>query len=304
MKYFHTFRPSGVLSGILLLLSVSPLSAEIYSGPRETDHAIDGAVAADDQRIVEWADVIDSTRTMFGPRGSTAIDQNGGFNSLGDLDAAEIAAGVSPGFLTVLFPSGIGNGAGHDFAIFENGFAFGTNANGTSGLFAEFAYVDVSTNGSDFARFPSISLNTGPLPGGFGTNFSPFDVTNVYNLAGKHAAGFGTPFDLDELQGDALVAAGLLDLDNIQYVRLVDIPGDGSFLDSQGNPIVDNWLTSGSGGFDFRLGEGLGVGVMNISAVPEPGCFALLGLIAGIGSIRRKRVPRTLKPTVQCQPDA
>ncbi|WP_182865225.1 PEP-CTERM sorting domain-containing protein [Rhodopirellula sp. JC639] len=304
MKFSQTFRPSGALGGIVLLLFASPLSAEIYSGPRETNHAIDGAVAADDQRIVEWADVIDSTRTMFGPRGSSSIDQNGGFNSLGDLDTAEIADGDLPGFLTVQFPTGIGNGAGHDFAVFENGFTFGTNADGTPGLFAEFAYVDVSTNGSDFARFPSISLNTGALSGGFGSNFSPFDVTNVYNLAGKHAAGFGTPFDLDDLQGNALVAAGLLDLDNIQYVRLVDIPGDGSSLDSQGNPIVDNWLTSGSGGFDFRLGEGLGVGVMNISAVPEPGSFALLGLIATIGSLRRKRVGRSLKPTVQCQPAA
>ncbi|QDV44642.1 hypothetical protein Enr13x_45100 [Stieleria neptunia] len=281
-----------ILSGAVLFTSAaSPLFAEIYSGPTDTTHAIDGAIAADDGRLVAWADVIDSTRTMFGPRGSTSINQTGGFNSLGDLDATEIAAGVSPGFLTVSFSTGIGNGAGHDFAVFENGFVFGQNTEGTPGLFAEFAYVDVSTNGTDFARFPSISLNEGPLPGGFGTNFSPFDVTNVYNLAGKHAAGFGTPFDLDDLSADPLVTSGLLDLNNIRYVRLFDIPGDGSFTDSQGNPIVDNWITSGSGGFDFRLGEGIGVGVLNITAVPEPGGLALLGLVAGVGSLRRRRRP-------------
>ncbi|QDV82059.1 PEP-CTERM sorting domain-containing protein [Planctomycetes bacterium TBK1r] len=283
------FRPLIMSCAVLFASTPSTLFAEIYSGPNDTSHAIDGGIAADDERFVGWADVIDSTRTMFGPRGSTSINQTGGFNSLGDLDATEIAAGVSPGYLTVQFATGISNGAGHDFAVFENGFLFGKNAAGTPGLFAEFAYVDVSTNGTDFARFPSVSLNTGPLPGGFGNNFSPFDVTNVYNLAGKHAAGFGTPFDLDDLSTDPLVSGGLLDLNNIQYVRLFDIPGDGSFTDSRGNPIIDNWMTSGSGGFDFRLGEGLGVGVLNITAVPEPGGLVMLGLAGCVLSLRRTR---------------
>jgi len=49
----------------------------------------------------------------------------------------------------------------------------------------------------------------------------------------------GDPFDLDDLLNDPLVQEGLVDLDNINYIRLIDIPGDGSCLDSLGNPIYD-----------------------------------------------------------------
>jgi hypothetical protein len=89
----------------------SPACGDVYSGPQLTDHSIDAAIASDDTRFVEWADHIGPTRTMFAPRGSDAIDP-GGFNSLGDLDAGEIADGEQPGYLTVTFPRGIRNGTG------------------------------------------------------------------------------------------------------------------------------------------------------------------------------------------------
>jgi len=242
--------------------------AGLYSGPTDTAHAIDPAILSASPLIVEWADTIDSSRTYFAPVGSTTIS-NTGFNSLGDLDAAQIAAGDSPGFLTVTFPQGIRNGSGPDFAVFENGFEFGS----PNGLFAELAYVEVSSNGADFARFPSVSTNTAPVTGA--SPFAGYDMSNVYNLAGKHAGGFGTPFDLSDLLSDALVIGGAVDLNDVQYVKLVDIPGNGAFLDSQGNGILDNWLSTGTtGGFDFRLPAGQGVGV--IHAVPEPATAILL----------------------------
>ena len=267
------------VSALLLSLSATAASAGIYSGPAQTSHPIDAAIPSNSPLFTEWADAIDASRTYFAPRGATTISP-AGFNSLGDLDATQIAAGDQVGYLTVTFPTGVKNGAGADFAIFENGFAFGS----PTGLFAELAYVEVSSNGVDFARFPSISTNVTPVTGSGA--FAGFDMSNVYNLAGKHAGGFGTPFNLDDLISNPLVVDGSVNLASIQYVKLVDIPGNGSYLDSLGNPVRDNWLTTGSGGFDFRLPAGQGVGVIN--AVPEPSTLALAG-VAALLPWRRRR---------------
>jgi len=274
VRHFSTFM---MLAGLL----ASSAEAGPYSGPTDTTHPIDPAIPSTSPLFVEWANGIDANRTYFAPRGSTTISSTG-FNSLGDLDATQIANGDAPGYLTVTFPRGIRNGAGHDFAVFENGFVFPS----VPYLFAEFAFVEVSSNGTDFARFPAISTNT-TWQGTFGQSFGGFDVTNVHNLAGKHANGFGTPFDLDDLLGDPLVLGGVVNLNNIQYVKLVDIPGSGAFLDSLGNPILDAWLTSSpTGGFDFRLPVGQGVGV--IHAVPEPASALLCTLALGMELLRRR----------------
>ena len=89
--------------------------------------------------------------------------------SLGDMDATEIANWQSdpdtykgPGEITLNFDTTIYNGDGCDFAVFENSFG------SASGVFAELGYVEVSTDGDNFARFDSISLTEG-LVGGYGT---------------------------------------------------------------------------------------------------------------------------------------
>ncbi|HUT10266.1 MAG TPA: PEP-CTERM sorting domain-containing protein [Thermoguttaceae bacterium] len=189
----------------------------------------------------------------------------------------------APGTITVGFPRGIRNGTGPDFAVFENGPDYG------SGLVADLAYVEVSSDGINFARFDSVSMNTEYLDANFGTSYASIDETNVYNLAGKHQDGWGTPFDLEELADHALVTAGQLDLQNVLYVRMVDIPGvhDGTYVDSLGNPVLDAWVTLNSGGFDFRLSEGVGV----LHPVPEPGSMILLaaaGLSLGGLALRRR----------------
>ena len=206
--------------------------------------------------------------------------------SLDDMNADEIAAwqadpvnSPGPGTLTLGFDDAVTNGPGHDFATFENGFGA---PDGTS-IFAELGYVEVSTNGTDFARFPSISLTSATV-GGYGS----VDPSDVYNLVGKHVNAYGdswgTPFDLDDLLDHQLVLDDLVDLSEINYVRIVDIPGDGTWTDSQGNPIYDAWHTYGSGGVDF---EALGV----INQVPEPASLALLlgaGLVMGASRRRSK----------------
>src|SRR5690606_2238777 len=93
-----------------------------------------------------------------------------------------------------------------------------------------------------FARFPNASLTASPV-GAFGM----VDPTNLSGLAGKHRAGFGTPFDLSALPADAPVDRG-----NVRFVRIVDIVGDGSAEDSDGRPIHDPTPTVGSGGFDLE----------------------------------------------------
>jgi len=264
LSFTRTFALAAVVLAAGQLAIAGP-----YSGPTDTSHATDPAIPSDSSLFVEWANAIDATRTYFAPRGSTSISDTD-YNFLGDLDESEIINGDSSGFLTVTFSSGICDGSGHDFAVFENGFIFPNDPY----LFAELAHVEVSSNGDNFVRFPSISTNTS-WEGDYGRAFAGYDSTNIFNLAGKHAGGFGTPFDLADLLCDDLVLSGAVDLNNIQYVRLVDIPGNGSYLDSLGNPILDNWLTAEpTGGFDFRLPVGQGVGVIN--AVPEPSTVVLL----------------------------
>lgn len=199
--------------------------------------------------------------------------------SLGDLTAEEIAAGRQPGRITLTFgdpcdpnaPGRIRNGKGYDFAVFENALLsqITTPQGSVEGqLLAELGYVEVSSNGIDFARFPSVSLTPGPV-GPYGT-IVPGDV---HNLAGKHpnANGIciGTPFDLNDLADHPSVIAGSVDINDITYVRIVDIPGSGAFFDEafawiapntgpewgpypEAHPIYDQWPTWGSGGFDLE----------------------------------------------------
>ena len=205
--------------------------------------------------------------------------------SLDDMNQSEIDAwladpdsGNGPGYITLGFDTGICNGEGYDFAVFEN--AFGS----ANSVFAELGYVEVSTNGNDFARFDAVSLTEG-LVGGYGK----IDPTDVHNLAGKHVNAYGdsegTGFDLDELQDNDLVLSGLVDLNDINYIRIVDIPGSGDFTDSLGNPIYDAWHTFGSGGVDLEA-----IGVINTaSAVPVPSALMLLAAgLAGLAGLRRK----------------
>lgn len=219
---------------------------------------------------------------------SVALGPNGsGIVSLGDLDASQIAGGVLPGSITLQFSKAIVDKAGPDLAVFENAGEFFS----APYIFAELAYVEVSSNGTDFARFPSVSLNIEPddddvletdeLTVPFGRNFAGADTTNIHNLAGVHPSGIGTPFDLAELVAEPDVVSGAVDLLAIRYVRLVDIPGNGDYLDSLGNPIVDTWLTTGSGGLDLDA-----VGALNI---PEPASVALVLLASAAFVWRRVR---------------
>ncbi len=143
------------------------------------------------------------------------------------------------GVATLTFNRIIVNSIGPDFAIFENSF---------SDTYLELAFVEVSSDGNRFVRFPAVSLTqTETQVGGFGT----IEPTNIHNLAGKYRQGFGTPFDLDDLSDSTGI-----DLNNIRFVRVIDAVGsiseDYATFDSQGNMVNDPWSTPFSScGFDL-----------------------------------------------------
>ncbi len=201
--------------------------------------------------------------------------------TLGDMDLemqaeyfGPAASGAyHPGEITAVFnESPIVNGEGHDFATFENGFISGWTS---PYIFAELSYVEVSSNGVDFIRMPTHSL-TMEWPGAYGN----ISAQGVFGMTGKHVNAYGdswgTPFDLEWIADHPLVLDGTVDLNNIRYVKQVDIPGGGPkdaqgsytglFEDSYGNPIFDAWVTWGSGGADLD-----GIGVLNSSGADSDG---------------------------------
>lgn len=167
-------------------------------------------------------------------------------------DSYDIVSLGDGGSITLTFDHAIIDGAGADFCVFEN------SVNST---FLELAYVEVSYDGNTFYRFPSASLTATSVDSYALSN--PMDATNIDGLAGKYMQGYGTPFDLSVLN---LSQYGITE---INYIRLIDITGDGSCLDSFGNPIYDPYTTYGSGGFDLDA-----IGVLN--AIPEPDTYALM----------------------------
>ena len=188
-------------------------------------------------------------------------------NALGSVDLGDgtydpfgIVSLGDGGSLTLTFPAPVSDGPGPDFAVFENAF---------DARFLELAFAEVSSDGTNFTRFPAHALATNPV--------QPY-ATNIYmeaedygGLAGKHLQGTGTPFDLRTLAG----TPGL-DLHRVTHVRLVDIPGDGSVTDGYGHAIYDPYPTIGSGGFDVDGVAALHVN-LDIAADPDAAPPALPG---------------------------
>lgn len=149
------------------------------------------------------------------------------------------------GKATLTFESPICNGEGPDFAVFENGFA---NAQNPSLYFLELAFVEVSSDGVNFFRFPAVSnVQTDTQLGGSGC----IDPQQIHNFAGKYQDFYGTPFDLDDVEDNPL-----LDKNRITHIRLIDVVGniDPEYVtyDSEGHPVNDPWPTPfGSSGFDL-----------------------------------------------------
>lgn len=277
------------LAGFVSLATAGPFDSYLTSGVAPAIIAVWATTVEDYSPTSEVVSPHDDPARGLGPADGATV-------SLGDLDSAAISGGTAPGSIVVSFQATIVDGPGADFAVFENAGAF-FDSHDVDFIFAELAFVEVSSNGSDFARFPATSQNIEVDPNTpdpdhnqihtpFGRNFAGINTTNVDNLAGIHPTLTGTPFDLSDLAAHTLVTQGTVDLNGIQFVRFVDIPGEGSFTDSLGNPILDAWKTVESGGFDLDA-----VGAIN--AVPEPTSLVLASLALLVSSTRRRRRGRS-----------
>ncbi len=152
------------------------------------------------------------------------------------------------GYAIVTFNTPIMNGAGWDFAIFENSF---------DGNFLELAFVEVSSDGNTFYRFPAASLTPDNVQTG---SFGLTNATKLNNLAGKYRANYGTPFDLEEVKNKPA-----LDVNHITHIKIIDVVGSiqaqYGTKDTSGSFVNDPWPTAfPSGGFDLDA-----VGVINQS---------------------------------------
>jgi len=246
-----------------------PLAAAVVFGPAAhagpfappAGQPGSAAIPRDDAAFVAWAADVEIVR---GPVDITVPDGAvAGYGSEADaigpadadadlLETFPVVSLGDGGTATATFAVPVADGPGPDFAVFENGF---------NDTFLELAFVEVSSDGVHFARFPAASLTqTATQVGNF--DAGGVDATNIHNLAGKYRAGFGTPFDLAEIHDLRVNTAA------ITHVRIVDAVGsiDPALAtrDASGRIVNDPFSTPyDSGGFDLDA-----VGVLH--AAPGP----------------------------------
>mgnify|MGYP000456974821 CR=1 FL=1 len=175
--------------------------------------------------------------------------QGNSSDSFGKADGVVVSLGDG-GVATIALYQQIFNGPGSDFAVFENGF---------NATFLELAFVEVSSNGIDFFRFPATSQTQDTLQLG---SFGAVVASEINNLAGKYQVNYGTPFDLDELPDTVL-----LNKFAITHLRIIDVVGNisepFSSKDKHGNSINDPWPTPfASSGFDLDA-----IGLIHVNGI-------------------------------------
>jgi len=235
---------------VILLLQVMASNAQYAP---QTPLQGNTAIPQNDSRFVDWA----ATCTL--QRGWLNIaDKSLGQPTLGsEADAIGVPTnGVvslgDSGVAVLTFNYNIYNGNGADFAVFENGFS---NPENDSFAYLELAFVEVSSDGVNYFRFPASSAMQDTVQI---DNFSYSLASRYHNLAGKYITGYGTPFDLEDLKN----TPGL-DINNISHVRLVDVIGSidpAHCSRDKDNHIINEAYPSPypSAGFDLN-----GVGVIN-----------------------------------------
>lgn len=162
-------------------------------------------------------------------------------NLLGAPDGLVCSLGIG-GWAILGFDVTITDGPGADLIVAENAFYTGP----TGSAFCEVLFVEVSTDGVNFARIPSAYYGPPVSPG----PFAAINVGTYGGFGGATPAAINAPdpqdvvraggdaFDLADLAAHPLVTAGIVDLHAIHYVKLVDAR-DGIDADSRGVLVRD-----------------------------------------------------------------
>lgn len=234
------------------LVAIGVTTAQSYAPPATETGTT--AISKDDPTISGWATGIEVVRgyliledKSYEINGTNKATFGEPSNALGPAtgDPGDVISLGDSGVAILTFAQPIANGSGYDFAVYENSFSHD---------YLEFAHVEVSSDGENYVRFPSHSeVQTIVQIHGFGVT----DARRINNLAGKYIGGYGTPFDLEELQDSIGI-----NVDSITHVKLIDVVGSvgsGGTRDSYGNLINEPYTTPyETGGFDLD-----GVAVMN-----------------------------------------
>tara|TARA_R110002050_G_scaffold4573_1_gene22063 strand:+ start:46408 stop:47376 length:969 start_codon:yes stop_codon:yes gene_type:complete len=228
---------------VLFILLNLTINAQSYAPPVGQEGTT--AIHRDSEVFTSWATgvtVVRGPQNIINPTGdlaSVGLPEN----AIGKSNGQIVSLGDG-GTATLTFDTLIANGDGFDFAVFENSF---------SNTFLELGFVEVSSDGVNFFRFPSHSqTQTDTQVGGFGN----IDATYIYNFAGKYKASYGTPFNLDDVDNNSLLNKAA-----ITHVKIIDAIGtiDPAYAtyDSYGNIVNDPYATPfASSGFDL---DALGV---------------------------------------------
>jgi len=243
---------------LIFLILISDFSFGQYPPP--PGFAETTAIGKDSSVFYAWATSCTVTRGFVNIADTNFVYNNSNRASYGNVymttgipDGLVLSLGDG-GIATLTFDTVISDHIGWDFAVFENSFSDG---------FLELAYVEVSSDGLHFVRFPAVSLTQTHQQVG---TFDTIDTRKLNNLAGKYRLFYGTPFDLIQLKDSAL-----LDIDHITHIRIVDAGGSlqdaYARFDSQNHKINDPWPTPfDTGGFDL---DGIGLVHNAPSAVTE-----------------------------------
>jgi hypothetical protein len=211
------------------------------------------AIYRDSSIIKGWASICNVNRGWQNYLDTSLGKATVGSEFYGTLkaDGSIISLGDS-GIAILQFDNPISDKEGPDFCVFENGFTLG---NSQSDSHMELAFVEVSSDGIHYVRFPASSYIDTTIQLG---NFDGSNASLVNGLAGKYISGYGTPFDLN-----IFAALSSINIGKITHVKLIDVVGnkDAQYpaRDKNGRKIIDPWPTPfAASGFDLDA-----VGVIN-----------------------------------------